>query len=150
MPGSDLTCRVRSFTKETAAGGEVVYSFTDVKPGTYLYQSGTLPQIQVQMGLYGMMRKNATSPLTPGANAYDNVTFDKQVPLILSEVDPVVHAQVATGSFTGSTLNYDPKFFRIPPLRRREPARCRSTRRPPAANSWTYRSTPASACCCAC
>ena len=34
-PGSDLTCRVRSFTKETAPAGEVVYSFTDVKPGTY-------------------------------------------------------------------------------------------------------------------
>ena len=39
-----------------ANGG--IYSWTNMKPGTYLYQSGTHPQVQVQMGLYGGVKKD--------------------------------------------------------------------------------------------
>ena len=38
-----------------ANGGTVTYSFVADRPGTYFYQSGTNPQIQVQMGLYGAL-----------------------------------------------------------------------------------------------
>lgn len=115
-------CRVRSFTREAPSRAvadngntalDVVYEYTNVKPGTYLYQSGTHPQIQVQMGLYGIVRKNAPPPLTPGQNAYPNVTYDNDIALLLSEVDPAVHAAVAAGTFTGSTIAYDPKYFRL-------------------------------------
>ena len=38
-----------------AGGGSVTYSFTAANPGTYLYESGTEPEIQVRMGLFGAM-----------------------------------------------------------------------------------------------
>jgi hypothetical protein len=129
-PAADMTalqafrdCRVRSFTREApprpvsdngTAANDVVYTYTNVRPGTYLYQSGTMPQIQVQMGLYGMVRKDAPSPAPlPGNNAYPNVTYDNDVALLLSEVDPAVHAAVAAGTFNTSTIAYDPKYFRL-------------------------------------
>src|SRR5512139_1053391 len=52
--------RMRSFTAEAAAaGGTQSYSWNNLKPGTYLYHSGTHPQVQVQMGLYGAMTHDA-------------------------------------------------------------------------------------------
>lgn len=119
-PGTSLDCRMRSFTHEAPPGGTADYTYTNVKPGTYLYQSGTLPQIQVQMGLYGLLRKNAPPTATatrvayPGTTAApDRFAFDTEISLLLSEVDPAVHAAVAAGTFTGSTLNYNPKYFRL-------------------------------------
>ncbi len=119
-PGASLDCRVRSFTHEAPPGGTATYTYTNVKPGTYLYHSGTLPQIQVQMGLYGMLRKNAPGTVTsarvayPGAaSAPDQYAFDNEIALLLSEVDPAIHAAVAGGTFSGSTIGYDPKYFRV-------------------------------------
>ena len=115
-------CRVRSFAKEAPprpvnSNGntalDVVYTYTNVKAGTYLYQSGTMPQIQVQMGLYGVVRKDAPPPLTPGRNAYPNVSYDNELTILLSEVDPALHEAVAAGTLNTSTLAYDPKFFRL-------------------------------------
>lgn len=118
--GAALDCRMRSFTREAAAGGSATYSYSNVRPGTYLYQSGTLPQVQLQMGLYGMVRKNAPATTTaarvayPGApTAPDQFAYDNDVSLLLSEVDPTVHAAVAAGTFSGSTIAYDPKYFRV-------------------------------------
>jgi hypothetical protein len=119
-PGTSLDCRMRSFTHEAAPGGTATYTYTNVRPGTYMYHSGTLPQIQVQMGLYGLLRKNAPATVTaarvayPGAaSAPDQYAFDNEIALLLSEVDPAVHAAVAAGTFAGSTLAYDPKYFRV-------------------------------------
>ena len=41
-----------SFTKEAIPGGDVTYTFTASKPGTYIYESGTDPAKQIEMGLY--------------------------------------------------------------------------------------------------
>lgn len=119
-PGASLDCRVRSFTHGAAPGGTATYTYANLRPGTYLYQSGTLPQIQVQMGLYGLLRMNAPATATaqrvayPGAaSAPDQYAYDNEITLLLSEVDPAVHAAVAGGTFTGSTLRYDPRFFRL-------------------------------------
>jgi Bacterial Ig domain len=101
-------CRVRSFTSEAAPGGSATYTYNNVRPGTYLYQSGTLPQIQVQMGLYGMMSKDAGV----AGSVYPGVTYTNQSRVIFSEVDAAMHTAVAAGTFTGSTLDYDPKHFR--------------------------------------
>lgn len=115
VPGAGATdairraCRVRSFTAEAAANGApVTYAYANVRPGTYLYQSGTQPQIQVQMGLYGMMSKDAAAGVV-----YPGVAYANQSRVLFSEVDPGMHAAVAAGSFSGSTLDYDPKHFRI-------------------------------------
>ncbi len=121
-----LTARVRSFDKEVAANGAAdVYEWTNVRPGTYLYQSGTQPQVQVQMGLYGAVNKNAVeavpSPTAPvRAQSYAGVAYeyDNQATLLYSEIDPALHAAVATGTYgtaagPTSTFSYAPKYFLI-------------------------------------
>jgi Bacterial Ig domain/Multicopper oxidase len=108
---TDRDCRVRSFTNEAAAGSTAVYNYTNVKPGTFLYQSGTLPQIQIQMGLYGALKHDASVGTGTLKNAYASVAYGQDHVLVYSEVDKVVHDAVDAGTFTGSTLNYDPKYF---------------------------------------
>ena len=101
--------RVMSFTQEAATGGGTqIYYWNNIQPGTYAYQSGTHPQVQVQMGLYGAMVKNSDDAT---AAAYPGVTYTDQRDLFFSEVDPALHAAVAGGTFSGSTLNYLPKYF---------------------------------------
>ena len=57
-----------------------------MKPGTYLIESGTEPSIQGAMGLYGVLV--VTDPNYPGR------PFDKDVVLLLGEIDPVQNAAV--------------------------------------------------------
>lgn len=110
-------CRLRSLTAETANGGQRTYSFSNVAPGTYLYQSGTHQQVQVQMGLYGMMNKDAQAS---GAQRYAygstgalTTPFDNETRLIFSEIDQGMHALIAGPGLPGSTLGYQPNLFRL-------------------------------------
>lgn len=119
--------RVRSFDKEVLAGsdtGSAPYEWINVKPGTYLYQSGTQVQVQVQMGLYGAATKNAqdaaAGPPPVRAQAYPGAAFeyDNQATLLYSEIDPDLHAAIATGTYgtapgPTSTINYAPKYFLV-------------------------------------
>jgi hypothetical protein len=118
--------RVRSFDTEAPAnGGNFTYTWNNVKPGTYLYQTGTQPQVQLQMGLYGAVRRNfADAAGTARAQAYPSATsaYDNFATLLYSEIDPALHEAVATGNYdssspgsTGptSTFNYVPKYFLV-------------------------------------
>jgi hypothetical protein len=113
-PRTDLAQRVRSFTHETAPnGGRGSYAWPALAEGTRLYQSGTHPQVQVQMGLYG----EVTRPFAAG-EYYDEVGYDKALTLFFSEIDPVLHEAVADGSYgtppgPTSTLAYTPRYFLI-------------------------------------
>ena len=49
--------------------------------------------------------------MMPASAAYPDVIYDDQRDLFFSEVDPALHAAVAGGTFTGSTLDYNPKYF---------------------------------------
>jgi PKD repeat protein len=106
--------RVRSFTHETPSGGSADYEWTNLEPGTYLYQSGTHPQVQVQMGLYGALTKPAAAGM-----AYPGVPYDVEHLLLLSEIDPALHDAVAGPSPTygtpayPSTIDYRPKYFLV-------------------------------------
>src|ERR1700682_2854950 len=44
-----------SLTTAAAPGGSVTYSFTADHPGTFLYESGTNPELQVLMGMVGAL-----------------------------------------------------------------------------------------------
>ena len=128
---ADLSCRVRSFTGETAPGASRVYTFGStarpLRPGTFLYQSGTHPQVQIQMGLAGILAKDATPSVASlgGRFLFNNPdwVFDADTPVLLSEVDDAMHRTIANtlGSATpgswkaggNSTLNYSPRFFLI-------------------------------------
>jgi FtsP/CotA-like multicopper oxidase with cupredoxin domain len=103
--------RVRSFTHETAVGGTGDYTWSNMKPGTYLYHSGTHPQVQVQMGLYGGVKKDFAA-----GQIYSGVPFNNEVTLLYSEIDTDLHTAVAGGNYdpsVNSTLNYRPRFFLI-------------------------------------
>jgi len=105
--------RVRSFTHETAPGAVGTYTWNQLAPGTYLYMSGTHPAVQVQMGLYGALKKDFSA-----GNVYQNISYDKELILLYSEVDPALHDAVASdnygpGKAVKSTINYQPRYFLV-------------------------------------
>ena len=122
--------RVRSFTHETLTGGTTIgtYTWTGVKAGTFAYHSGTHPAKQVQMGLYGAVVKNfADAPVAGQAKAYDDTatledlgkySYDQDVVLFYSEIDPALHNAVAIDDYgpglnMTSTIDYQPQYFLV-------------------------------------
>lgn len=74
------------FTEEATPGRQNTrYQFV-AKPGTYLYESGTDPEIQVAMGLHGALVVDSGT----AGRAYGQVTseFDREAVVVLSEIDP--------------------------------------------------------------
>jgi hypothetical protein len=73
-----------------------------LRPGTYLLESGTHPSIQVPMGLYGILVVTAAPTTTAAGTAYPAVgtnpavTYNAEVPLEFSEIDPVQNKEVDT------------------------------------------------------
>ncbi len=110
----DGSTRIHSFDAEAAPGGSATYSWTGVTQGSYLYQSGTHQQVQVQMGLVGAIMSDAFTG-TAATAAYPGMEYSELYPLIYSEIDPVIHAGVALGEYTTSdmksTADYAPKYF---------------------------------------
>lgn len=91
--------RITAFTTEAAPGGAASYTWTGAKDGTYLYQSGSHPAKQVQMGLYGALTIKGTSY----PNAHDEVT------LLYSEIDPVLHSPATAAT----PLGYHPRHYLV-------------------------------------
>jgi FtsP/CotA-like multicopper oxidase with cupredoxin domain len=107
--------RARSFTKETPAGNvdPVTYTWSSLRPGTYLYHSGTHPAVQVQMGLYGALKKDFGTQ-----EVYEGVSYNAELLLLFSEIDPELHDAVASGNYgpgkaVTSTIDYRPQYFLI-------------------------------------
>jgi len=93
--------RVRSFASETATGASTEYSFA-AKPGTHMYQSGTHPAVQVQMGLYGATVQNSAV-----GEAYPGISYDNEVVMLYSEIDPAMHNAIAgVAGGDGTDANY--------------------------------------------
>ena len=81
-------------TQEAPPGGTVTYTFTASEPGTYQYHSGTQPDLQVEMGLYGALIVEptaATSPCTASAYNHAETCFDREYLFLLSEIDMDIH-----------------------------------------------------------
>ncbi len=80
----------------------VTYSFPASNPGTYMYQSGTRPGLQVEMGLVGGLIIRPTG-YTSGAGgnrvAYNGpgTNYDHEYLFILTEMDPTIHYLVEFG-----------------------------------------------------
>lgn len=90
--------RVKAFTHEAAAnGGTAIYTWNNLKSGTFLYQSGSFPAKHIQMGLFGALKVGSY------AGAVNEIT------LLLSEIDPALHASVSPAT----PLTYKPKYFLI-------------------------------------
>ncbi len=96
VSGSTITSLVPA---AAANGGSVTYSFTASRPGTFLYESGTDPGKQVQMGLYGALIVRPAGH--PDAGYVDGAgspigTFNpgNEYVMLLSEIDPLLHQAV--------------------------------------------------------
>jgi FtsP/CotA-like multicopper oxidase with cupredoxin domain len=105
----------------TANGGSVTYSFVASKPGTYLYESGTEPLVQVNMGLFGaLIVRPAAHPdwaynevVVSGTVTYTTqFTPDEEFVMLLSEIDPMLHAAVEQG-LPYNMNNYTPRYWMI-------------------------------------
>ena len=109
-------------TQEAPNGGSVTYTFTPTEPGTYEYHSGTRPDLQVEMGLYGAIVVRPAAAVagctlfidgtTKAAYGHAATCFDREYLFLLSEIDLQVHQaaedqasgpgpiNVGTGEFT--------------------------------------------------
>ncbi|MGF6601859.1 hypothetical protein P3T23_006610 [Paraburkholderia sp. GAS448] len=140
--------RVQSFATEVAKGQTTSLTWNNLSPGTYLLESGTHPSIQGPMGLYGVLvvktpvGGSVSCPVaTQTYQAYPNICYDADVPLLLSEIDPVQNAAAAAAVTTAGfsetlvwsgqpggcgdsksttfgtcyppTVNYDPRYYLI-------------------------------------
>ncbi|MDD5011279.1 MAG: multicopper oxidase domain-containing protein [Phycisphaerae bacterium] len=88
-------------TKEAAAnGGTAQYSFVASKPGTYMYYSGTNPELQVEMGLVGALIVRPTG-IMGSHMAYDSMDsmYDDEFLFLLTEMDPKIHECAQMGKW---------------------------------------------------
>ena len=120
--GVDTAKRVRSFTHEAAInGGTATYQWSSPRQGTYLYESGTHPGVQVQMGLYGPL---IVYPAGGPGTAY-GTSYDAEATLLFSEIDPALHVAISSGLYgptppdprpdgwMTSPTGYRPQFFLV-------------------------------------
>lgn len=98
---------------DTAAanGGTVTYTFTAGEPGTYLYESGTDPNKQVQMGLHGAL---VVRPAGHAHQAYHaaSTAFSSEYLMLFAEIDPMLHKAVERGRAYDAT-KFHPRYWTI-------------------------------------
>jgi FtsP/CotA-like multicopper oxidase with cupredoxin domain len=128
------TCRQGVLTTEVAppastggTGSTVTYTFnTTGKAGTHAYYSGTQPDLQIEMGMYGAVIVVPSSPAATctaapesqtmykhAASAYDTLAstcYDREYLFQWAEMDPRIHFQaeqqvLAAGSTGKAPLN---------------------------------------------
>jgi large repetitive protein len=121
--------RVQSMgTQADAYTGSAQLTYQALKPGTYIYETGTLPSLQVPMGLYGLLIVTAspvtvndpttnavTAVTTPGyayldAASLPTVPYDADATLLFSEIDPVMNAQIDKASKAGTDMTKNMRF----------------------------------------
>jgi FtsP/CotA-like multicopper oxidase with cupredoxin domain len=116
-----------SLTKSAPPGGTVTYSFMPNHAGTYLYESGTNPQLQGQMGLVGalIVRPAGFDPAAPnaygayvaGTNLNTNYKPGKEFLNLFSELDPDLHQKVEfanpQANFVPDWTNYRARYWMI-------------------------------------
>ena len=123
-PSYNADGRIRSMAPEAAAsGGTASYSFSGLKPGTFLYESGSHQAVQVQMGLYGALTLDAGAslayPAAPGVLADTGVPYANELLLLVSEIDVALHRAVAAGTYGNplagptSTIDFAPSIFLV-------------------------------------
>lgn len=80
----------------------VSYQFTAAQPGTYLYQSGTQPGLQNEMGLVGALVVYPTGAGAPAPGAatrwaynHAGTAYERENLLVVSDVDSDIHQAIA-------------------------------------------------------
>lgn len=93
-------------------GGTVTYSFVANNPGTFIYESGTDPKKQIQMGLASALIVRPTAGADFAYNRSDSqFTVGEEFIAILSEIDPYLHQSVEAGKTNFNMNNYHPRYW---------------------------------------
>ncbi len=71
------------------------YTWASLNAGTYLYQSGTFPSIEVPMGLYGAL---VVADARWSRTRHYGHAVDAEAVLLLSEIDPMQNNRVAAAA----------------------------------------------------
>ena len=100
------------FTDEAAAsGGTVSYTFEASQPGTYLYESGTNPHKQVEMGLYGALIVRPEIDTVDHKYAYndEDTEYDpkREFLLVIHDIDNELHQAVEQGEPYDISIKHD-------------------------------------------
>jgi FtsP/CotA-like multicopper oxidase with cupredoxin domain len=96
-----------------AKDGSVTYDFTAGSPGTYLYESGTDVDKQVQMGMYGaLIVRPAGHPDQVNDRSDSAFSTSHEYVFLLSEVDPDLHLAVERGDPVDQN-SYTARYFMI-------------------------------------
>ncbi len=94
-------------------GGSTTYSFVASEPGSYIYESGTEPQKQVRMGLFGALIVRPSMGADFAYNRADSqFTPEEEFLVLLSEIDPYQH-QAAENGKSFNMNNYHPRYWLI-------------------------------------
>jgi len=111
-PVAATTAATCSAVTTGTATGCAALTWSNLKPGTYLLESGTHPSIQVPMGLIGVLVVTTAPSGATAGTAYPGVTgltaattapaipYNADLPLEFSEIDPVQNAAVAAAVAT--------------------------------------------------
>ncbi|MEA3106066.1 MAG: hypothetical protein QOI88_671, partial [Gammaproteobacteria bacterium] len=123
-PPDQPVLRANSFGAATPKGTTQSYTWSSLKAGTYLYETGTRPSIQAPMGLYGVLivTNASTTTGTPATAltagtaflsgavngvAVPALSYDSDAAMLISEVDAAqntaVDAAVLTAGFSETT-----------------------------------------------
>ena len=106
-----------SLTLEAGTGGAVAYRFTASRPGTFLYHSGTRPDLQVEMGLVGALivrPSGFSSASNRRAYGHAGSAYDHEYLFLLTEMDPRTHNLVEFGGIGAvDTTQYRPVLWFI-------------------------------------
>jgi FtsP/CotA-like multicopper oxidase with cupredoxin domain len=106
-----------TMTREAPPDGvtAVSYTFTATNAGTYTYNSGTRPDLQVEMGLVGaiIVRPAGFDHMNPRAYGNDGTMYHYEHLFLLTEMDPRVHQAVASGIYTVDTADFFPVYWFI-------------------------------------
>ena len=87
--------------QEAGPGQTVTYSFTASQAGTYLYQSGTQPGLQVEMGLVGALIVYPTGTGVPASTAatkwaygHAGTAYERETLFVVSDADSDIHVAI--------------------------------------------------------
>jgi len=123
QPQFDGSGTLTSLTNVAAAGGgSVTYTFTASHPGTFVYESGTDPDLQVRLGLFGALivrpslgadyaNDNPANRFTTTGNTATAHNTEEFL-ILLSEIDPYLNQAVEAGK-TFNMNNYHPRYWLV-------------------------------------
>jgi FtsP/CotA-like multicopper oxidase with cupredoxin domain len=101
-----------SLTTSANTGQTVTYSFVANNPGTFIYESGTDPKKQVEMGLASVLIVRPSAGANFAYNRSDSqFTQGEEFVAILTEIDPYLHQSVQAGQTTFNMNNYHPRYW---------------------------------------